>query len=269
MLAVRLLDRFEAPAEVVLDILPSGQAQAVAISGRLQQSIPGQFADYLLALALPAGSYRIKALRDAGLPAADRNALLAALDAPLEVADRDPGYLGRLSLRVGTGRASRQDIAIEDHYDDDTLFFRAALPDLRNVRIGRALLPADALLPAPGEATATESGPPGRMEVDLIAADSTAQLVEPARGAFSRYLKLPLPRAFATNETGAYGHASGRDAVSGALRLCAKQSKGQACRLFAVDQTLLSATSCKATMAASAAGAPVQPGCALLPVKLP
>lgn len=262
LMSVRLLDRFEPPAAVVVELLPQGQTQLSRVSGRLQQSIPGQFADYLVALALPPGSYRVQGVRDGRLPASDPDSMLAVLDAPLELGERDPVYLGQMLIRAGaSSRAAGQGIRIEDRYDDDIVAFRAAVPQLRDVSIGRALLqPA----PTAGASSATKGdiGATGRMEVERLALENVSLLREPARQAFTRFLKLPAPRAFAISDSGAHGQATGRSAVTEALRLCSRQARGQPCRLFAVDQTMLSAASCTATSAAGSGPPTVHPGCA-------
>jgi hypothetical protein len=274
LLVVRLLNRTVTPRAVILDVALNGQQETTAISGRLQQSIPGKFSDYLMPLALPSGSYVLRSLRSAEVPASDPAATFAELDMPLVFAQGDPVYLGRVMVRSKEGLASRQDLSIEDKFDEDTLAFRATVPELRKGVIGRRILDAKLISSVK---TIAPAGGGGSMEVALIDLQSAAQLAAPARAAFGRYMQTPLPRAFATNDYGAYGYSSGRLAVDNALKNCIKHAKASStgrsadtsCQLFSVDQTLMTADSCKAGTEDGSGTPQLRPGCATIVRKKP
>lgn len=123
-------------------------------------------------------------------------------------------------------------------------------------------------------------------DVDLVTPDSAEALAPAARAAFARFLKLSAPRAFVTNADGVMSYASGADAIQRALRKCTERagaaarahqrtsigsgqgpSVGKAlansqvpdapsCHIFAVDDMLVSARSCRAGLAAARPGEP-------------
>lgn len=260
LLGVRLLTRQDPPKVLTLELGGERLEQAVLIRGRLQSALPGQFADYLIPIAVPPGRFSLKSLSDGNTPP------VAVLNLPFEVVAASPSYLGRLTVRLLNDRRPSDDLAIEDAYDDDTLAFRVAVPEIRRAEIRRDLLslnqktsPASPGANAPvtltwvtrGEApkpapaldsnTARPVARPGELGVTPFDGNTVRQLPEPARGGFARFLQLPIPRAFAMADTGAYGVASGREASNAALQQCKRQAGGAPCSLIAVDQTLVTA----------------------------
>lgn len=256
VLAVRLLEAPDPPAALSVEILDVSRVQAASWTARMQSSFPGRHADYLVGLPLPPGEYRIRALRDARKPPDDRESLLATAELAFTLRDGDLAYLGRVSLRAG---AAGSELVLEDRYDEDTLVLRASAPVLRDTGIVRALATA-AIPDASASSGARAASLPPSLDVDRVDAAGVAHMTPAARQAFARYLRLPLPRAFAASETGAHAVASGRDAVDNALRQCTRQAPGRSCRLVAVDQTLLAPPPCPAVAAADTRATP-GPGC--------
>jgi hypothetical protein len=249
LLVVRLVDRLEPPAAVQVDVGLLREGSTTSVTARRQQSVPGRFADYLVALALPPQRYVITAIRDAGLPAADPAALLLTATVPFEVKPGAPMYLGRLVIAPAVAGGAA--IEARDHYEEDTLLFRSAVAALRGLTIGRSIIANSSLASASTPATASASpaankAAPGlaarRMTADMISPDADAAFTQPARDAFAKFLRLRAPRAFAIGDDNArsYAYFEGAGAVERAMRECARQAQQRPCRLFAVDDTLLS-----------------------------
>lgn len=265
LLSIRLNTRFEPPQSLALQLAPANAAadpRPIFITGRLQRAVPGQ-ADYLMALALPAGHYKALFIRDGTALPNDPAAQLAALRGAIDVPNTGVIYLGRLVLRFNGATRSTQDVSIEDAYDDDTVFFKTTLSELRDVNIQRAVLSEHTI------GSATNVGKGGGMQVTTLDRNTARQLPDNARAGFMRFLNLNMPRAFATDWNGNFGYATGPHAVRDALRYCVKQSRGASCRLFAVDQTLITSLSCQATLESDQPQAAIQAGCAALPIQRP
>jgi len=252
LLVLRLEGRFDAPAALAIDLASAG-GSSTFFTGRLQRNVPGLYADYLVALALPPRQYHLTALREPG----DAGEPMLLLDVPLTVREGPPDYLGRLVVKAQPGNGSG-DLRIEDQYDEDTLLFRTSLAELRTAEIGRALLSAQALAQATRPAGAAGAG---SMQLGAIAGDAGALLAPPAREPFARFLRLRPPRAFAVSDNGAHGFATGPQAVERSLRACADRAKTAGCRLFAVDDTLIARGSCGAVMQTGSTGASLKAGC--------
>ncbi|WP_161974781.1 hypothetical protein [Piscinibacter terrae] len=251
LLVLRLEGRFDAPSALAIDIASAG-GDSTFFSGKLQRNVPGLYADYLVALALPARAYRITALRES----ADAGEPMLLLDVPLTVRDGAPDYLGRLVVKAQAGGGGGG-VRIEDQYDEDTLLFRTSLAELRTAAIGRAVLSAQALARATRPASAAGAG---AMQLGAIG-DAGALLAPTSREPFARFLRLKPPRAFAISDNGAHGFASGPQSVERSLRACADRAKASGCRLFAVDDTLIAQDSCGAVMQAGSTGPNMKAGC--------
>jgi hypothetical protein len=262
LLVVRLSGLLEPPAAVRADVALQGQPAGTSIAGRLQQSVPGQYADYLLALALPPERYVITAVRH-GASSSGKQAppALATMNVPFEVKPSDPAYLGRLVLVP-----SAAGVVVQDHFEEDTVLFRATFSELRTADIGRDILPLEALAGstvAPDPAVPPPPPPGSALEVTAVTEEAAQRLTSPsARAAFKEFLLLKPPRAFAISEGGAHGYAGGARSVERALRACARRSKDETCRLFVVDGTLITGDSCAATLRGGLEGARIEPGCA-------
>ncbi len=271
LLVIRLLDRTDPPRALAIDLTVEGQTQPISISGRLQRSVPGKFADYFIPLALPTGNYVLRQVRSLKPELASASSLLATLNLPWVNAKPEPVYLGRMTIQMLDRPASRGDIAVESHFEEDTVAFRTAVPELRTARVTEDLLSSQLLSSAAPVAAYEQAG---FMDVIPIDARAGAALAEPARSAFARYLKLKMPRAFAVNKTGAFGYAEGRDAIAAAMYRCvrferslkkAAEAQGKTplpdCELMSVDQTLLTSESCKAALTNASDAAGPRAGC--------
>ncbi len=263
LLVVRLAGLLEPPAAVRIDIALQGQPAGTSVAGRLQQGVPGQYADYLVALALPPDRYVMTAVRNAVSPPSGKepSQALATMNVPFEVKPSDPVYLGRLVLVPGAAS-----VVVQDHFDEDTVLFRLAINDLRTADIGRDIIPAEALagsVVAPDPAVPPPPPAGSALKVAPVTEAASESLTSPsARTAFKDFLLLKSPRAFATSEGGDYGYARGASAVDRALRSCARRSKDETCRLFVVDETLITGDSCGATLEGGRKDAKIEPGCA-------
>ena len=260
LLVVRLQSRFEPPTQIAVDVASAGRTESTAFAGKLQRSLPGHHADYLVALALPPSRYVLTGVREG----TTSGGVLAALATEIEVAPGDPAYLGRLVISADAkaeAAGAAAGLRIEDQYDEDTLLFRTSIAGLKTATIGRNVISAQALAAASNLPEAPGASA-HRLDLALVTPSAEAQLAAPARGAFARFLRTKLPRAFATNEAGDQGSANGPNAVDRALRACAKQAGARGCRIFAVDDTLMAPDSCRASVVGTRADAPIEPGCA-------
>ncbi len=261
LLVVRLSSLLEPPAAVRVDVALQGQPGVTSVSGRLQQSVPGQYADYLLALALPPDRYLLTGIRDADSQTPDAQRSLATINVPFEVTTTGPVYLGRLVLARGAAAG----VTVEDHFDEDTVLFRSAIGELKTATIGRSIIAAEALVGSSvsPDPNAVPPPPPGSaLKVAPVTEAAADELASPARAAFAKFMLVKLPRAFAIGTAGSFGYARGANAVDRALRACAQRAGGEPCRLFAVDDTLITPDSCQATLDSGAKGARIDPGCA-------
>lgn len=254
LLAVRLTERLETPAALQVEVALVADGASTSITARRRQSVPGRYADYLVALALPPQNYVLTAMRDAAVPADDPAGKLATITLPFEVKAGGPAYLGRLVVSPA-GPAAAARIEVQDEYEEDTVLFRSAIGALRSASIARDVIPNRSLVAAaasaPRSAPAAPSGslastasPALLLTVDTIAADADAAFTRPARSAFAKFLRLKPPRAFAIGDADArvHAYAAGSGAVERAMRDCTRLAAGAACHLFAVDDTLLSSS---------------------------
>ena len=233
LLVIRLSERLEPPATVQVEVAPAAGGPLTSLSARRQQSVPGARADYFVALALAPQAYLITAIREGSTNPNAPGETLAAPNLPFEVKPGVPAYLGRLVLTPDAAISGSLDA--QDHYDEDTLFFRTALPALRELAIPRDVL---VLANAP-------RAPSGRqLSMDTMDASATTSTLRgPARDAFLKYMKTKAPRAFAINEADnrSFAYFSGERAVERALKECSRRAgAGVACRLYAVDDTVVS-----------------------------
>lgn len=248
LLVVRLLGRLDPPPAVQVDVAVPGEGKATAVSGRRQQSVPGQYADYLVSMPLRPERYVLTALRELHPPGAEpthASPLLVTMTLPFKVTDQGPVYLGRLIV-AAEGSNAAAPVEAQDRYDEDTLLFRSAIALLRDVAIANAAIPNELLASAVvGDRPApTDAAPTRRLTVDSLNADARQALDPSARDAFASFLRLKPPRAFAIGDAGSPAHAFGRGtgAIDRALRDCAQASATRACHLFAVDDMWMRST---------------------------
>lgn len=262
LLVIRWESSMEPPPSIALGVASPGKSGVLPFVGKLRQSPSGQVADYLFALALVPDQYLLKALQAPGL--------LAAGDVPLNLAfavgEGSPGYLGRLVLTVDAGFAQSPQppqtrLRVEDHFVEDTALFRAALNELKDLQIGNAVINAGPEIlppPVPAEATSAASEKPPTAPTP-VTSKSASLLVRGDRPAFSKFLELPSPRAFATNHAGARSTASGPTAAERALSRCNRRARGGECQLFAVDDLLVNPDACTDQAPGKARPVPCEP----------
>lgn len=77
----------------------------------------------------------------------------------------------------------------------------------------------------------------GYARIDDVAA--VPHLNPAGRERYARYAQAESPRAFAIAQSGAWAWRSGPQSIKQALELCAQSAKGQACRLYAVDDQVV------------------------------
>jgi hypothetical protein len=242
------------------------------------RAMPGQFAEFLVRLDLPAGEYRVTRLFGVA-GAAGEQQTAPQFDFPAEqrftVDGGQAAYLGRievtnrlrrhesdtatgpadgskLTARAGFASGSPR-VTAHDESDEDLVSFRTQWSDLRERRI-ETRLSASFAVPAPQgsaslgvQARFPQPGVPSGEFVTAQPLDVAAAgaLPAPLRAAFARFAASKRPRAFAYEPGGAYGAASGGDQViARALQQC-EQRRGQAtvgragCILFAIDDSVM------------------------------
>ncbi len=264
LLVVRLTDRLQPPSSVQVEVALEGERSTTTVSARRQQSVPGSYSDYFVALALPPQRYLITAVRDAsasGSTASGEPAgLLAKLTLPFEVKAGAPAYLGRLVLGLDAASGS-SGIGSQDQFDEDTLFFRSALPALRKVSIRRDVISSASIAGSGALTQARMNQGTRQLSMDALTPDATLGLSRSARDAFTKFLRMKSPRAFAINDadTRSFAYFSGDQSVDRAMRECTRLASGMPCRLLAVDDTLMSSLSCNKpiTVSSSRSGVPI------------
>lgn len=266
LLVVRIEGRFDAPAMIAVDISSSDTTGRVSMTGRLSRSIPGLYSDYLVAIGLPPKRYVLSGLREID-SAAERKTIsrvFVPVNASFDVEVGFPKYLGRLILTAEPNTI----VKIDDYYSEDVVLFRNSIPALQSVNIAKDIIGLgsfDAPISSRNNQKelplqlSTALGATGRSEVDIdqnnttndqnsvqfvaIAQNDLKNLRPAARKGFQRYLTLPSPRAFAINESGSYGMASGNDSINQALQNCKRATNARRsispCRLYSVDDTLI------------------------------
>jgi hypothetical protein len=203
------------------------------------RAIPGQFAEFLVRLDLPAGDYRVTRLFGVAgqgqtapqfdFPAEQRFKVEVGQTAYLgrvEVTNRPrraegdtatgPSFGGDLAAQAGFSAGSPR-VTAHDATEEDMVSFRTQWNDLRERRIETRLSESFAV-PAPsGSASAgvqarfPQLGVPSGEFVTAQPLDASAAdaLPAPLRSAFTRFAASKHPRAFAYERGGASGAASG------------------------------------------------------------
>jgi len=268
LIVVRLQNRLEFPSAVAVEFGTEANGSLSAVTGRRQQSIPGRYADYLVALALPPQRYSIAAIRAIGKTSEEPSELLASMTIPFEVKPSNPAYLGRLVI-APEPQTKVVNIEIQDHFDEDVLLFRSALTQLRTATIDKSVVAPSALAAIKVSARQDEKAHPVQLGVDAISSEGLLLLAPKARPAFARFLALKVPRVFAMSSTGNSALASGEGAMERALSNCAKRAGEKSCRIFAVDNTLVTQAACSPETEGPTSQASPLPVCLVQPPKLP
>jgi hypothetical protein len=249
---------------LVIDVEGPGSGAIKRVSGVLQQSPPNQGAVYYLPLALPLGSY---VMRQAWAVASDgslETSALATLNIEWANDQLEPVYLGSLVIdqrSKGTAIKGSTALSIQDAALEDTPAIRALVSELKSANLATRLLTLPAAPTPQAEGGIT-------LEVSAGDPSQTRPTAQPARSAYAKFLKQPLPRAFATNPDGSYGWALGPNAVTRALEFCQRRAKTlhvqrrnkagtteAECELWLVDNTVLSPPSCQSALPSGQPGA--------------
>jgi len=203
--------------------------------------VPASYTGFLVRLELPEGRYRLRGLTSVveGVQTAEH--VDVAVNMPFDARANTTDYIGRIDIR------DEQVSGVADSYEDDFPNLVRAWPALRGRTLARRILVPDPASDTAAELVAAAVARPKGEYVATTRLDSTVarDLSAKAQIAFRSFLKVGYPRAFAVAESGHTGVATGgANVISRAIRNCERASgakKGPSCRLFAVDNTVMSA----------------------------
>jgi hypothetical protein len=259
LLVIRLVDAGVAPSTVSINVAQAAGAD-VAVSAKLSKRSGNEYAEYLLAFALPAKQYTLKSLWRGSIPG-KASQLITELNIPVTITPRNPAYLGRLIIDAGgLAQNTRPDLFIESHFEADTAEFNTALPALNSVTIENSPIPNAELIASqmqrplklqlstgltpPRVAPTPDFKESPVLEVSATGIDNLTQILTKARPAYQKFLNTKAPRAFALGDTGKTGMGMGNNAVEVALKNCALATQGKPCKIIAVDNTFLLTKPC-------------------------
>lgn len=235
LLTVRLKGRFDLPQALALDYSRQNDAALQSSVGMLQRGLSGQYGDYPILLKLPAGRYRLRALRVAGVERNAEGTLLSRLNQTFDAVSSDTRYIGRLIVSGGDNPAVQPSISWQALYDEDSLLARSSSKALREQEITDASEQPE----VPPVAASTERQITiGKVDPSVLHALSNRQ-----KPLFQKFLSAAHPRAFAVGDYGAAGFASGNDAVDLAMTRCARRGNKETCRILAIDDAVVLAVS--------------------------
>jgi hypothetical protein len=245
-------------------------------SFKTHQREPGQPSEFAVRLDLPPGSYRITRMLGTAGEGATASQFEFNTQMQFSVLPRETYYLGNLEVTnrartddklpataprpaAGAGDAARFSqgtplVTANNEVADDKVTLQTLWPDLRKHRIVTRLPQrlivigpdntvtggVEARFPAPGVPSGEYvTGSP-------LAAEAGQDLTPVAQKAFAKFIRMKQPRAFAIGPGDSFAAVSaGQDVVARALAACnaKRDARGneRACRLYAVDDTLMSA----------------------------
>lgn len=236
LLNIRLDSRFDLPKALALDYSSQqGDSLKTAI-GVLQRGLSGHYGDYPILLKVPAGSYRLRALRIAGISRNAQGALLARLNKSVDAVTSDTRYIGRLVLAYEKGAATSPSVSWQNHYDEDSLLARSSSSTLKQQKITNV-----SRGDAAENATTSKYGP--QITIGVVGPDVLYALSDQQKPLFQRFLLARQPRAFAVGDFGAAGFATGSDAIELAMERCGRRGSKASCRILAIDNAVVLATS--------------------------
>jgi hypothetical protein len=243
---------------------------------KAHQREPGQPSEFAVRLDLPPGTYRVTRMLGTAGEGATASQFEFNTQMQFAVVAREASYLGNLEVTnrartddklpataprpaPGAGDAARFSqgtpfVTANNEVADDLVTLHTLWPDLRKRRIATRLPPrlvvigpdntiaggVEARFPAPGAPSGEYvTGSP-------LAAEAGQDLPPVVQKAFTKFTRMKQPRAFAVGPGDAFGAVSaGQDVVARALAACnaKRDARGNAtaCRLYAVDDTLMSA----------------------------
>jgi hypothetical protein len=250
MLVVRVMARDPVDA-LALQVAEAAKTDPMAsVNGVVHSRVVGRWVDFLFPVPLPPGRYRVT----------HESTALAPFQLNFEVRQGSPTYVGRLVVYQDRSRPA----VMEDRYSEDVLMFREVVATLRALEFSTLI--------GTLSAEAQEAPPPAPanvMEVVPVTEALVQQLPLAAREPFKRYLRMSSPRAFAVNDEGLVGMASGKSVVERALQECARQPSKRTCRIFSVDQSATILRAPGAPMSVSPSPAMAPPPAPPLPLAAP
>lgn len=216
--------------------------------------LPGHRATFLVRLDLPPGNYRLvrfSAIAADGMPIPQFD---VAFGMAFAIRKKETDYIGHIELsNPGAVGVDASRLVIVDAYKDELSDFVGAWPTLRRRAIGRRVHAEATQIPLQTSSQGDRRQPPraatasGAIVLARLDVSCAAGLPPNARRAFKDFLESSYPRAFAVTASGSYGTAAGgADVIGRALRECRRAQAGprkESCRLFALDDTLLSSMS--------------------------
>jgi hypothetical protein len=245
-------------------------------SFKAHQKEPGQPSEFAVRLDLPPGTYRVTRMLGTAGEGTTASQFEFNTQMQFAVVNRETTYLGNLEVTnrarsddklpataprpaPGVGDAAKFSqgtplVTANNEVTDDLVTLHTLWPDLRKRRIATRLPPrlvvigpdntvaggVEARFPAPG-------APSGEyVKGSPLSPEAGQDLAPKVQKAFATFTRMKQPRAFAVGPGDSFGAVSaGQDVVARALAACnAKRdlrSTEPTCRLYAVDDTMMSA----------------------------
>jgi hypothetical protein len=264
------------PTSLAVFVETQGRTHGGQFSFKPHQTAPGQHSEFVVRLDLPPGPYRITRLIGTAGEGATASHFDFGAQMGFSIVDRETTYMGNIAVTnrartdqklpptgprplAGSTDAARFSqgtplVTANNEAADDIVTIHTLWPDLRKRRIVTRLpqrlvvLGPDSALATGVEARFPAPGAPSGEYVTgaPLAADAGQDLPPQLNKEFAKFTRMKLPRAFAIGPSDAFGVASsGSEVVARALAACNKKhdsrAKESACRLYAVDDTLMSA----------------------------
>jgi hypothetical protein len=228
--------------------------------------IPGHYTTFLVHLELPAGHHHLTGLSGVTADGIAAPEFDVVLDMPFDGRNGTTDYLGHFELSYGPAAAkpaaaapaaaprsnTSSNLVLADAYQDDLPEFVHGWPALRGHLVTRRAPSRTMMIPTEfRNRAALEAQTRGREQSAApprLDSSAAAGLPTRARAAFLAFLGSGYPRAFAVAATGDTGTATGgADVIARAVRKCRQiqPSQKSGCRLFALDDTLISSSAAK------------------------
>jgi hypothetical protein len=234
---------------VGIDEQPGSAGRLFAFTVSTQ--IPGEYAAFLLRIDLPAGSHRLTHVSGVSGNGEVTRPFDVMTDMPL---DLKPGtqYAGCIELDIASGSPL---MVLADAYENDLPKLVRTWPALRGQTVAHRAAPG--IVPIPARirlANPRSGGEKGFGAAARLDSSVASALPVKARAAFQLFLQSGHPRAFAVAESGHAGTAAGgTDVIRRAMQSCRRVQPGprkSVCKLFALDDTLISSMQAAAPLVA-------------------
>lgn len=250
VLSGEILQQREAAGLIVtIDGQPNEPGWQVAFPANAR--VPGHYTSFLVRLELPAGAHKLNRLSAMVKGDAAAAPIEIEPDMSFEVRANATDYLGRIEV------SSSSKAVLTDAYQSDFPELVRAWPLLRKQKVGRRAPQGEVMVSlqpsAPVPTAAAQTEPPLRLDASAV-----AEMSKRIQREFDSFLKSGYPRAFAVAASGDTGRASGgKNVIGRALANCKRsqpEPRKARCRLFALDDTLLSSLQVAAPAPPTAAG---------------